>query len=300
MLEYKRECEAEKKIKDLGEEICTKDERPLKVKYKAQSDDGKRKLHPARWNRPPLAHPKNYYHLIPTKHEVIIRNFPNDHLGINGQVPEGVIGKMHNRTVKVTFDQFCKTSQREARGPHKGGKYASPHQLRDGLTNYCLTLHSLWNSDYSGLVMQKVLGEAEWAENIISDDKKRAEVITDFINSVIADNCGKAVHESYPLVYEQVRAKWVRHLENAGIHSNRFSGASAPSSQSQQISHNSGRGRGRGGASGGYARGGGAPTGNRGGRGGRGGGAPRGNRVNPRPPIPTTQVSQVLGKLSIL
>jgi hypothetical protein len=92
LLEYKRECEAEKKIKDLGEEICTKDERPLKVRYKSQSDDGKRKLHPSRWNRPLLAHPKNYFHLIPTKHEVIIRNFPNDHLGINGQVPEGVLG----------------------------------------------------------------------------------------------------------------------------------------------------------------------------------------------------------------
>jgi hypothetical protein len=41
LLEYKRECEAEKKIKDLGKEICTKDEQPLKVRYKAQSDDGK-------------------------------------------------------------------------------------------------------------------------------------------------------------------------------------------------------------------------------------------------------------------
>ena len=51
----------------------------------------------------------------------------------------------------------------------------------------------------------------------ISDDKRRAEVVTEFINSVIADNCGKAVHDSYPLVYEQVRTKWVRHLETAGI-----------------------------------------------------------------------------------
>jgi hypothetical protein len=54
------------------------------------------------------------------------------------------------------------------------------------------------------LVIQEVLNEAQWAELVSPDDKKRAEIITEFFNSVMTDNAAKAVHDMYPLVYEQV------------------------------------------------------------------------------------------------
>jgi hypothetical protein len=62
----------------------------------------------------------------------------------------------------------------------------------------------LWPQDYTGLVIQEVLNEAQWAELVSPDDKKRAEIITEFFNSVMTDNAAKAVHDMYPLVYEQV------------------------------------------------------------------------------------------------
>lgn len=127
-----------------------------------------------------------------------------EHMGLAGQIPEPTLGKLHNRSVKVTFDQFYKSTHRKARGPHRAGKYPDGHQLRDGMTNYCMALHAIWPQDYTGLVMQKVLNEAKWAEDVSQDDKRRAEIVTDFFNEVISDNCGKTVYGMYPLVYEQV------------------------------------------------------------------------------------------------
>jgi hypothetical protein len=62
----------------------------------------------------------------------------------------------------------------------------------------------IWPQDYTGLVIQEVLNEAHWAEEVSPDDKRRAEIITEFFNGVMTDNCAKAVHNMYPLVYEQV------------------------------------------------------------------------------------------------
>lgn len=44
--------------------------------------------------------------------------------------------------------------------------------------------------------------------------RKRAEVIEEFFNAIMRDNAGRAIHEQCPLVYEQVRTKWLRTLEN--------------------------------------------------------------------------------------
>jgi hypothetical protein len=58
--------------------------------------------------------------------------------------------------------------------------------------------------DYTGLVITEVLNEAHWAEEASTDPRKRAELVTELFNSVMADNSAKAVYTMYPLVYEQV------------------------------------------------------------------------------------------------
>ena len=204
MLALKRELDTEETKKNLGEEVFSKDGKPDKVRYKAQSDNSSSKLHPARFNRQPLVHPKEFYHQVPKRREVVVRNFPMEHLGLTGKVSEAVIGKMHNRSVKLTLEQFTKTTQREAKGPHRAGKYADGHQIKAAIIQYGMTLFSLWPNDWTGWVIMAVLNEAHWAEEATNDDKKRAELITEFFNAVLEDNCGKAVNQSYPCVYEQV------------------------------------------------------------------------------------------------
>ncbi len=204
MLDLQVRIAAEEEKKNLGEEAFSKDGKPEKHRFKKQTDDGVKRLHPARGLRQPLAHPKHWYKLVPKKRESVIRNFPMDHIGLTGHLSEVTLGKLHNRSVKVTLDQFCKSTHKEARGPHKAGKYPDGHQLRDGINKYCLALHMIWPQDYTGLVIQEVLNEAHWAEEVSPDDKRRAEIITEFFNGVMTDNCAKAVHNMYPLVYEQV------------------------------------------------------------------------------------------------
>ena len=204
-IQLKEKLDAKNAKEHLGEEVFSKDGKPQSIRYKEQSDNSVSKFHPARFNRQPLTHPKNFYKHIPKKRETIVRNFPMDHLGLTGQVPDTVLGKMHNRTVKVTLDMFCKATHKDARGQSKAGKYSDQHQLRAGLINYCMALMQLWPNDYSGLVILKVLEDELWAGGVTSDDKKKAEIVTEFFNAVVEDNCGKAVHDSYPLVYEQVR-----------------------------------------------------------------------------------------------
>ncbi len=58
--------------------------------------------------------------------------------------------------------------------------------------------------DYTGLVITEVLNEAHWAEEASTDPRKRAELVTELFNSVMADNSAKAVYSMYPLIYEQV------------------------------------------------------------------------------------------------
>jgi hypothetical protein len=147
LLAIKEHMSAEDLKKNLGQEIFQRDGVPKKVKYKAQSDNGTTKLHPARFNRPPLSHPKEYYKLVPKKHDVIIRNFPMDHLGLNGQVSEATIGKLHNRSVPLTFEAFGKSSHKAGKTGCPAGKYSDLMQLQEGLMNYGSLLLSMWNLD---------------------------------------------------------------------------------------------------------------------------------------------------------
>jgi len=205
LLALKDKIDLVQQKRNLGEEVFSKDSKPQKIRFKARSDDGVKKLHPARNLRLPLAHPKYWFKSVPKKREAIIRNFPMDHLGLTGHIADDTIGKMHNRSVKVTLDLFCKATHHEAKGNQKAGKYCIGSQIREGLNNYCLALHCLWPQDYTGLVITKVLIEADWAEQVTTDLRKRADLITEFFNAVIADNSAKAVYSMYPLIYEQVR-----------------------------------------------------------------------------------------------
>jgi hypothetical protein len=195
---------AEELKRNLGQEIFQKDGVPKKIRYKAQSDNGTTKLHPARFNRPPLSHPKEYYKLVPKKHEVIVRNFPMDHLGLTGQVSEATVGKLHNRSVPLTFDSFGKSSHKAGKPGCPAGKYSDLLQLQEGLLNYGSLLLSLWNMDYTAFVMWRVLHDSNWGEFALPDEKKRSELVVEFFNSMLSDNCGKAVHDEYPVVFEQV------------------------------------------------------------------------------------------------
>jgi hypothetical protein len=111
-MQSKMEKEAEKQ--NLGEDIFNRDSKPKKIKFKAQSDNGISKLHEAGYLRPPICQPKEYNDKIHQKRTEIIRNFPMEHYGMQGQVPDATIGRMHNRTCPASPE---KEDQRAAGSP---------------------------------------------------------------------------------------------------------------------------------------------------------------------------------------
>jgi hypothetical protein len=196
-MQSKMEKEAEKQ--NLGEDIFNRDSKPKKIKFKAQTDNGTSKLHEARYLRPPIAQPKDYFGKILQKRTEIIRNFPMEHYGMQGQVPDATIGRMHNRTVLQTFDAFGKFSQRQGKG-----KYPDRHQLEEGLLNYGSMQNAIWPLDYSTFVIWRVLHKAMWGEKVTSDEKRRYELVVEFFNTILADNAALAVNSQCPLGFDQV------------------------------------------------------------------------------------------------
>ncbi len=65
----------------------------------------------------------------------------------------------------------------------------------------------------------------------------------ELFSSVIKENAARAVHEEHPIVYEQVRNKWKRILENLPTSTNETEQKGANPSGAAQT-HNSSRGRG--------------------------------------------------------
>jgi hypothetical protein len=164
LMKYQAQMLEKEKKENLGEEVFAKDARHPKTRYKKMSDDGRKRLHTARWNRLPIVPPHKYYGKTPKKRSAVIRNFPMEHYGITGQISETTIGMLHNRSVKVALDSFCKATYKPARGGEKAGKYADLFQLMEAIVNYAILLQALWPYDYTGLVMLKVLCEARWGE----------------------------------------------------------------------------------------------------------------------------------------
>jgi hypothetical protein len=204
IMKLKEQIAGEEDKRGLGQEVFQRDGVPKKIKHKEQTDNGRTKLHPARYHRLPLVHPKEYFKHIPKKRDVIIRNFPMEHYGMSGQVSESTIGRMHNRSVVLTFEAFGKATHKPAKPGTAAGKYSDLSQLQEGVQNFGAMMHALWPYDYTLFPMWRVLHDANWGEIALPDEKKRSELVVEFFNSMLLDNCGKAVHAEHPLVHEQV------------------------------------------------------------------------------------------------
>ncbi len=79
----------------------------------------------------------------------------------------------------------------------------------------------------------------------IHNFRRRAEVIEELFNGVIKENTGRAVHEEHPIVYEQIRNRWKRILENLPA-ANDMESRGSHSNNGGQASHTTNRGRGGG------------------------------------------------------
>lgn len=190
LMKMKELFEKEQEKKGLGAAIFSKDRKPKARKYKKMTDDGEKKLHPARFESMPRVDPKEYWDLVPTNRPEIFRHMPLQHLGID-DMPESTVVKMHDRKVPVELDMMAR-------------EVKTMRQAQMAVCNYVTVLRCLHPIDMGGMTIQLVLTEAGWAETIGETDKIKLAVVKRFFDDSVRDNSGRAVRKQPPMDYEQV------------------------------------------------------------------------------------------------
>ena len=267
--QFKDHYEKEEEKKGAGSAVYGKDQKLKPVSFKKGKDDGVSKLHPARFElRMPLSVPKKYWHKIPARREVY-RHFPLAHLGMEGQVSEATIVRMHDRRVPITLDMLYKGNAGRDSKAEKA-EWLEPTEVRhlqEAILNYMVLLNALWPMDYAGAVIMRVLVEANWGVAAGGNEKMRVALVRKFFDETVRDNSGRVVRDEVPLSYEEAKAKWIRVMESVlpgmsllGATAVALTGAKGKQGPGQQLQQQQPK---RGGAGGGRG----------GSRGGRGGGA---------------------------
>ena len=266
--QFKEHYEKEEEKKGAGSAVYGKDRKLKPVSFRKSKDDGLTKLHAARFQlRMPLCAPKKYWHKMPARREVY-RHFPLAHLGMEGQVSEATVVRMHDRRVPITLDMLYKGNAGRDSKAEKAD-WLEPTEVRhlqEAILNYVTLLNALWPVDYAGLVLMRVLVEANWGAAAGGNEKSRVALVRKFFDETVRDNSGRAVRDEPPLTYEEAKAKWIRVMESMlpglgvlGMSVTTLAGVKLkqqPGQQQQQQKQQANRGGGTGGGGRGAARGG--------------------------------------------
>jgi hypothetical protein len=195
LLRLKEQYEKEAEKKGMGTAVYGRDAKVRAKLYPEMKDDGVKRFHPARWERCPTVEPKKYWKKIPTKRDQLFRHIPLGHYGIEGQVSEVTLVRLHDKKVPVELEMFTREKVTEIR------------HCQEAVMNYCMVEQALWPIDYSALVLQKVMMEYQWGEGSGLNEKQKVVAIKKTFDDVARENSGRAVREEQPLEYEQVKSR---------------------------------------------------------------------------------------------
>ena len=200
-------------------ETFAKDEKPPKKKFKAATDDGRKKLHEARFLRQPLDSPKIWWNKVPTSRTHVFKNMSMDFTGRQNSVAEKTIANLHNRAFALTLKHFNSDNVTVSSKPKKSinnfneqgmtsifdfcwDEPSTMLNIQESILNYCFLNHNLWPLDPTGLQILGVLTKFRWLAHA-SDMKTRTEIITSFFDSVLRINAIRATNRECILSAEE-------------------------------------------------------------------------------------------------
>ena len=209
----KLKSNVDKKEKEEENDGCLKEGKEIKRKFKAFTDDGRSKLHEARFLALPSKHPRHWYKRVPMKRKPFIKNRALDYTGIQNAVTNYAVKRVHDRTKAVQLKHFYsgnlnvsskQTEVRKVTGDKVETTFdlawsdpASIGQVQEALLNYACLLQSVWPSEATALIMMKVLTKYKWLANV--DDSKRASLVCKLFEDVSRQNAGRATNKEAPL-----------------------------------------------------------------------------------------------------
>ena len=214
IIRYKEHFEKESEKRGMGEAIFGRDQKLKSKQFPAQKDNGGSKLHPARWERLPMAEPKRYWKKVPKKREDIFRHLYLAHYGAEGLVNEATLVRLHDRQVPVELCMLHGANFTKVKSSQEDkGNWSEPaevRQLQVAVLNYATVMQILWPFDYGPLVLMRVLIESRWGETGGGNEKSRIQLVSRFFNEVVKENSGRAVRGEPPVDFERARSKWSR------------------------------------------------------------------------------------------
>ena len=198
-----------------------KDTAPAMVTIPEGKDDCKTTLHQARWLRFPLAPPKDWYGKTPVNRTPIFKAMQFKFFGASNCLANKTIEKCHDRSECLELKHFnsenCNVSTRakkEIKRVNEDGEVENEvtdgwqavsglAELKEAVNNYCVLMFNLWPTDPTPTIMNRVLNKWNWVSVAGSDSGPRVKIITNFFNSVLAQNADRAVNNECVLSFEE-------------------------------------------------------------------------------------------------
>ena len=189
------------------------------VTFDKKKDNGREKLHPARFCRYPMSEPNKWYGRVPIKSKPIIRQLNLEYSGSQNSVSEKTIEFLHDRTKSLSLKHFYSGNfsvsgkvQKEITVVEEGGfakkldyDWDTPfnlQSLQEALLNFVVINHQLYPYDTTGFSMMRILIKYRWMAHAENASVKR-NIIQAFFETVSRQNASRANHSKAPLSYCQ-------------------------------------------------------------------------------------------------
>ena len=207
----------EKGEKDHDNDDSVKEGKQKTFTFKKQKDNGRKRLHPARFLALPIHHPRKWAKKVPKKRTPFVKNKALEYTGTLNSVTDQALKKLHNRCKPTELKHFYEgnlniaSKKTEVRKVVNGTietsfdlSWTDPStvgQVQEAIINYGCALHTVWPTDATALIMMRVLINYKWL--IKAEDNKRAGLITKFFNNVAIRNANRACNNECPLSYAE-------------------------------------------------------------------------------------------------
>ena len=193
-----------------------KESKQKTVKFKAQEDNGRSKLHKARFEPLPTVHPKKYFRKIPQTRPYI-KNRALGYSGLENVVSDLTLKKLHNRCIATKLKFFfsgnlnISSKQTEIRKVKEGRietsfdySWTDPSTIahvQEALINYTSLLQNIWPQDCTAVMFLRLLIKYKWL--IRADESRRPELITKLFDNIMVANAGRACNKEAPMSFQQ-------------------------------------------------------------------------------------------------
>ena len=204
-------------------------------KFKKGRDDGYSKLHKARFLRKPYGQPKKWWAMMPVNRdkEGVCLDMPLEFMGCANSVASKALLHLHDRSYPLQLKMMAPDNVNVATRARKRIERMEAGEVttltdfwwtdvtaikavQDCILNFGAVLNILWPLDPTGWIMLRVLHKYGWVA-VSSDEGKRVTVILRFFDSVIKENCQRAVNKRPPMSSEEQEAMLKRTLCSFGL-----------------------------------------------------------------------------------